>query len=715
MAIIAEADPLIRGCHSLRGDHSIRLPRAGISRNPTSSTQRLPPVSMDHLTTEQSNPASGELDRLSPLEIATLMNREDARVAPAVASQLPVIAETIGLIADRLRAGGRLFYLGAGTSGRLGVLDASECPPTFQSDPGMVTGIIAGGPAALTRAIEGAEDQPQLAVADLENHQLRSGDVLVGIATSGRTPYVLGGLAHARSVGADTVAITCNPDSELQQVADRTIAVVVGPEVLSGSTRLKAGTATKMVLNMLSTGAMVRLGKTYGNLMVDLRASNQKLRERARRIVIRLTGTSESEAEAALASCSGAVKPAVVRLQRGLSAEAAQRALDQAGGDLRAALSGDQELSASAMEPQSDQTDGPWLVAGIDAGGSRTAAWVAPLAQGKSFAVDASGSEVGPLKPAPVNPATAIPAEHGTGAGTGAGTGEAGPGNPVVAGFDAAMQQIGTALDRALQQAGARRRQIRAAWVAVAGAGQPAMQSRILAELRRQGLGGSIEVSDDIQPVFAAAEASLQGPSQMAPRLQVALIAGTGSLAWGRELDEAGRVISAQRSGGWGPLLGDEGSGYAIARSALQSVCQSADGRRPPTALRTAILGALGLPAMAELQAWIHAPSTGRAEIARLAPLVLDLAGRDSAADEILAGAGRQLAAMVSAVLTQLQVGAREWMLVLSGGLLNRPNPLGVPERLAELGWTPAVVRVVAEPVAGCLQLARSLAKAPPA
>ncbi len=222
------------------------------------------------------------------------MNREDAKVIAAVASQAAEIARAVDVIVSRLQGGGRLLYIGAGTSGRLGVLDAAECPPTFNTPPELVVGIIAGGETALTRAVEGAEDHPEFAVRDLGEKRLSQQDVLVGIATSGRTPYVIGGLRHAREVGAYAIGLSCNSDSALTAVADLMITPVVGPEVISGSTRLKAGTATKMVLNMLTTATMVRLGKTYGNLMVDLRATNSKLLERSRRIVALLTNVSGS-------------------------------------------------------------------------------------------------------------------------------------------------------------------------------------------------------------------------------------------------------------------------------------------------------------------------------------------------------------------------------------------------------------------------------------
>ena len=293
---------------------------------------------MDHLETEARNPASTNLDELTPLEIVRLMNAEDAKVIPAVASQAEAIAHAIELIAERLRAGGRLIYTGAGTSGRLGVLDATECPPTFNATPGQVVGVIAGGPAAVTASVEGAEDHPEFAERDLSALGFSARDVLVGIATSGRTPYVLGAIAYARRLGAFTIGLSCNADSDLIPVVDLPITPIVGPEVLSGSTRLKAGTATKLVLNMLSTGAMVRLGKVFGNLMVDLRATNNKLRARTNRIVRLLTGLEEEEADALLVRSGNELKTALVSFLAEIDPDEARRRLSSAGGQVRAAL-----------------------------------------------------------------------------------------------------------------------------------------------------------------------------------------------------------------------------------------------------------------------------------------------------------------------------------------------------------------------------------------
>nr|PZN39319.1 MAG: N-acetylmuramic acid 6-phosphate etherase [Bacillota bacterium] len=293
---------------------------------------------LERLVTESVNERTRALDIMSTLELVTAINNEDKQVALAVEKELPRIAQAVEIIAEALRKGGRLFYVGAGTSGRLGVLDAAECPPTFGVDPELVQGVIAGGPEALVRSVEGVEDDREAGRADLRARGLRAGDVVVAIAASGRTPYALGALEEARAVGARTIALTCNPGSEMERIAELTIAPVVGPEVIAGSTRMKAGTAQKMVLNMLSTGAMVKLGKVYGNLMVDLQPTNAKLMERARRIVMLAAGVDRETAAAALEAAGGKAKVAVVMCLAGVDAETARQALEEADGFVRRAV-----------------------------------------------------------------------------------------------------------------------------------------------------------------------------------------------------------------------------------------------------------------------------------------------------------------------------------------------------------------------------------------
>jgi N-acetylmuramic acid 6-phosphate etherase len=290
------------------------------------------------LSTEAVNPATTEIDRLSPLEIVQLMNAEDAKVAQAIEQDLPSIAQAISAIAERMRRGGRIIYIGAGTSGRLGILDASEIPPTFNTAPEQVIGLIAGGPIAVANAQEDAEDSTAAGQAELEQQNVTEVDCVVGIAASGRTPYVLGAIEYAQSKGALTIGIACNKQTPLTQTATISIAPEVGPEAITGSTRLKAGTAQKMVLNMLSTGTMILLGKTYGNLMVDVKATNYKLEQRAVKIVQLATGATKIQAEELLQQAEGETKTAIVIGRTHVTLEQARAALASHNNVLRATL-----------------------------------------------------------------------------------------------------------------------------------------------------------------------------------------------------------------------------------------------------------------------------------------------------------------------------------------------------------------------------------------
>ena len=291
-----------------------------------------------HLLTEQSNPASLNLDLLATSELVKVFCEEDRRPQEAVAAAAPQLAEAIDAIAARLAAGGRLFYLGAGTSGRLGVLDAAECPPTFCSPPDLVQGILAGGAPALLRSSEGLEDDAGAGIADLQSRGFAAGDALVGIAAGGTTPYVLGALAWARQLGALAIAIACVPSAQAPMPCSIDIRLLTGPELLTGSTRLKAGTATKMALNILSTGVMVRLGKVHGNRMVDVAVTNSKLEDRALRILGDLAGVSRVEASQLLVESGNSVKLALLMSLAQLSAVEGRQALNMHGGNLRAAL-----------------------------------------------------------------------------------------------------------------------------------------------------------------------------------------------------------------------------------------------------------------------------------------------------------------------------------------------------------------------------------------
>lgn len=295
-------------------------------------------LTLDNLLTEARNPQTMELDSMTPLEIVTAMNREDARVPESIRPQLPNIAQCVAWATEAIRSGGRLIYMGAGTSGRLGVLDAVECPPTFGVSPDVVVGLIAGGEGAFVKAVEGAEDSRELGKADLEAIGLTPKDLVVGIAASGRTPYVLGGLAYANSLGCKTAAISCNPGSALGKEARLAIEVAPGPECLTGSTRLKAGTAQKLILNMISTATMVGCGKAYSNLMIDVMQTNEKLVVRAQNIVMEATGVSRDSAKEAIALAGGSCKLAVTMILADCTVEEAKERLERCGGSVRQAI-----------------------------------------------------------------------------------------------------------------------------------------------------------------------------------------------------------------------------------------------------------------------------------------------------------------------------------------------------------------------------------------
>lgn len=621
---------------------------------------------MDHLQTEARNPDSTNLDELTSLQLVRLMNAEDAKVIPAVASQAEAIAQAIDVIADRVRSGGRLVYAGAGTSGRLGVLDATECPPTFNAPPGQVVGIIAGGPTALTRAVEGAEDQPDLAERDLAAFSFTAGDVLVGIATSGRTPYVLRAIAYARRLGAFTIGFSCNSDSELIPHVDLAITPVVGPEVLSGSTRLKAGTATKLVLNMLSTGVMVRLGKVFGNLMVDLRATNLKLRARTNRIVRLLTGLNREEAGDLLERCGRELKTALVSFLASLTPDEARTRLEEAGGQVRAAVESGRTVSFRA---ESARNDKPFLAStfiGIDGGGTHT---VAVLAQLRSE----QNSQWTVL-----------------------GRGEAGPSNLQAVGAEKTFQALDEAVAKAFQAASLSRVAVQAACLGLAGAGRQEDQRLIREWALRTGLAAAVEVTGDAPLLLAAGTPDGWG---------VAVVAGTGSIAFGRS--PQGQTA---RAGGWGYLMGDEGSGYALTLAALQAIARMADDRGPATVLATSFLHHFVLQQPQELIGTVYRGGLDRPALAALAPLVLEAAeAGDGVAGTIVQEGADQLAQAIAAVARQLGLHL-PLPLALAGGLLL--SSASYRERLSRallaLQIEAEPVALVREPAEGAVRLALS-------
>jgi N-acetylmuramic acid 6-phosphate etherase len=597
------------------------------------------------------------LDELTPFQLVHLMSAEDARVAPAVAAQAEAIARAIEVVADRLRQGGRLVYAGAGTSGRLGVLDATECPPTFSAPPGQIVGLIAGGARALTQSVEGAEDCPEDAARDLDALGFSDRDLLVGIATSGRTPYVLGALAHARHLGAFTIGLACNADAELIRHADLAITPVVGPEVLSGSTRLKAGTATKLVLNMLSTGAMVRLGKVFGNLMVDLRASNEKLRLRTNRIIRLLTGLDSAAADALLERCGRELKTALVAQLAGVTPEEARARLQDARGQVRRALA--QGHGAHGTKAAAD------LYLGIDGGGTSTIALLARAAPGAD------------------PPWTVL------------GRGESGPSNLQAVGTATALLALDDAVGRAFAAAGVERGTAAAAWLGLAGAGRPEDQALVRSWADRAGLARIITVSGDTPLLLAAGTPAGWG---------VALVAGTGSMAFARAPDG-----STARAGGWGHLLGDEGSGYALALAGLRAIARAADGRGPATRLTESFLREFRLSQPADLVGAVYRGGCDQAALAALAPLVLQAANDgDAVAEAVVNGAAGELADTALAAARPLGLERGPVPLALAGGLLLASSSYRrhVLEALAGRGLRAEPLTLVAEPAQGAVRLA---------
>ncbi|MGF1742232.1 N-acetylmuramic acid 6-phosphate etherase [Vibrio profundum] len=296
-------------------------------------------MDLTKLTTEQRNPASEKIDTLSTIDMLRVINQEDQKVATAIERVLPEISQAVDLITHAFAHGGRLVYLGAGTSGRLGVLDASECPPTFGSDPEQVVGLIAGGHPALLKAVENAEDKSELGAQDLQSIQFSDHDILVAIAASGRTPYAIGAMEYARSLNAQVICVTCNPNSPMANFANVAITPIVGPEVVTGSSRMKAGTAQKLVLNMLTTGTMIQSGKVFGNLMVDVEATNAKLIERQKQIVMSAADCTHQQAEFTLKQCGNHCKTAIVMLLTHCSPEQARKSLSDHNGKIRQALS----------------------------------------------------------------------------------------------------------------------------------------------------------------------------------------------------------------------------------------------------------------------------------------------------------------------------------------------------------------------------------------
>lgn len=614
---------------------------------------------LQHLQTEARNPASERLDELTSLELVDLMNREDGTIAAAVASQRVQIAQAVDVIAERFSRGGRLIYMGAGTSGRLGVLDAAECPPTFQSPHEQVVGLIAGGPGAMFRAVEGAEDSPRLGEIDLEAMHLTANDVVCGIASSGRTPYVIGGVRYARKLGAFTVGVVCTTDSELACEVDLCITPVVGPEVLTGSTRLKAGTATKLVLNTLTTGAMVRLGKSFGNLMVDLKATNTKLVARANRIVRVCAGLDAEAAHHLLDRCGGEVKTAIVCHLSGLEPEAVRAKLAANGGRIKPTLAAvGQGRGVTDKQEVALRDD---LVLGVDGGGTTTVCLLAERVTGKVL-----------------------------------GRGVGGPSNIQAVGVDAGTRALDDAIDRAFQSVGLPRAKVASICLGLAGVDRQEGLDVIHGWADRRSVAVSVKVSNDATLLLAAGTPDGWG---------LAVIAGTGSIAFVKTPDgELGRC------GGWGYLLGDEGSAYMLTITALRAASRSFDGITPPTKLVDAFVKRMNLNEPPDLIPAVYRGPWDRSAIAGMAPLVLELAeAGDAVAAEIVRHEARELAKTAAGAVKANGLPTQGLPVALAGGVLTNSELYRrhFLDGLREAGIAPGEVRLVTEPAVGAVVLAR--------
>lgn len=566
--------------------------------------------SLAALATEGRNPHALDLDRLDAAGIARLMNSQDATIAPLVAAQIPAIARLIDALARRLGRGGRVIFTGAGTSGRLGVLDAAECVPTFQSPPGQIAGLIAGGMGAMFRAVEGAEDSRELAAKDLRALGLDARDCVVGIAASGRTPYVLGSLEEARATGALTGAIACVKNSRIGALADHVIEVETGPEVLMGSTRLRAGTATKLVLNTLTTAAMILLGKTWGDLMVDLRASNEKLRLRSARLVELGAGVDAEAAARGLQEARGEVKTAIVCLKKGISVAEARARLVTAGGRVALALRGG---GTSPVKPAGKKA---WV--GIDGGGTALKLQMAVEDNGASKKLGiASGPPV-------------LPATHGV-------DGVA---------FEWRRRILGE-----LEKQGLGPEAVAGIGAGTSGAGTPEIRGQLTEQVLAWFPGAAVRVLSDVQLL------ALAGGDPQA----LCLVAGTGSIA----LWEPREGVT-HRAGGYGPGVGDEGSGLWLAEEGVRAVCMAEDGRGPETALTQALLQATGTANARGLAGWWQGAGRGAARLA--AEVLRQAAAGDLVAVSLRAKAIYHLRALVQAVVRK-EPEERPRTLVAGGGL----------------------------------------------
>ncbi|OMJ20773.1 N-acetylmuramic acid 6-phosphate etherase [Smittium culicis] len=531
---------------------------------------------IDSLKTESRNPNSMNIDKVSTIDMLKIINNEDKTIASTVESILDNIALAVDKITERMLKGGRILYFGAGTSGRLGVLDASECPPTYSTNPDLVVAIMAGGDAAIRNAQENVEDSVPTGQKDCKDQNITPNDIVVGIAASGRTPYVIGAVMHAKEAGALTIGVTTNSKSSLNDYVDVLLAAEVGPEVVTGSTRMKSGTAQKMILNMLTTGAMIKLGKTYSNLMVDFRPTNEKLRLRAPKIVRETTGISLEEARDAVARCGGEVKIAIMTILAKTDPENAKKLLDQNGGVLAKAID---SIKSSNSQPDSSSNDQPKVESflAIDGGGTKTAVLI----------VDSNNNTIGSSEVGSTN-VSSVP-------------------------VDIVHQRIVDGIEKAKN--GRTDLFFKKAWLGLAGIGNKEKRDQLFDLL--QGLSPSLQITPDINLILSSL------PKFSTDSLSVAVISGTGSVAL-CELPDGSFDIC----GGWGPVLGDQGSGLTLGTRCIKAVSLDIEKAGPSTQMTKFVCEKWGVQTRIEFIKYIQSIPTDqqRREIASLAKIVLDCA-----------------------------------------------------------------------------------------
>ena len=617
-------------------------------------------IDLAGLQTEGRNPHTTSIDKVSTLELCQVINDEDSKVAVAVGQCLPEIAKGIDSLVERVQRGGRVIYVGAGTSGRLGVLDASELPPTFTADPKHFVALISGGDRALRYAQEGAEDDVEAAVADLKALNLDGDkDSLIGIAASGRTPYVLSCLSFAHSLGCCTIGVACSFPSamSLSSDVDHMINAVTGPEVVTGSTRLKAGTATKLVLNMLSTGTMIKIGKTYGNIMIDVKATNAKLRQRARNILRTICSercpAADAELDELLRKCDGSVKVAVASLMLSSSVPEARERLASAGGLLANVLEQTKHGVDEATGPLVNGHETVPYVLCVDGGGSKCAAVIR----------DCNG---------------------------GSWRGQSGGCNPMDVGIDGTISAVEIAVRNAanicpsLAGRNVRELSFDRIWIGLAGYDRPSISVPLTAALEKmfsRSTSNKFRITTDLDLLVTAGTQDTQVKSV------IALIAGTGSIAM-RFSRDGDKFVRTGRSGGWGYLLGDDGSGFDIGRQAVRHCLASLDEQRNTSGARPQcgpicrlcqrtlrhFVPECGPDQSLDLLSTVIYSKTDDTDVKRriagVAPIVIELSDTEPSARDIIDGAVESLVRLVRAFPVSEEENSTQDTLVIAGGLM---------------------------------------------